>query len=55
MINLVKNAIEHTSFKGEVLVNSYYDQTKKKLLFVVEDTGIGIQKDDQETLFEMIS
>ena len=52
--NLVNNAIKFTD-KGEVIVTIDYISEKNntvKLLFSVEDTGIGINEEKQKHLFE---
>ena len=54
LINLVGNAIKFTN-KGSVSVNtsiSQEDEHSMMLLFVVEDTGIGIAQEAQKRLFE---
>ncbi|MBF0279445.1 MAG: response regulator [SAR324 cluster bacterium] len=56
LINLVGNAIKFTE-KGSVKVsakkeNSKKDQSKIDLIFEVEDTGIGIPKEQSELIFE---
>lgn len=53
LLNLVGNAIKFTD-KGEVVVSVNQDQQKEDkvyLHFVVRDTGIGIPKERQETIF----
>ncbi|MGQ1785492.1 MULTISPECIES: ATP-binding response regulator [unclassified Saccharicrinis] len=52
LINLIGNALKFTS-KGSV----YYDVNirKDKLVFTVEDTGIGIPKDKQKSVFKMFN
>ena len=54
LINLLSNAIKFTE-KGEVIIRiKVLDRTEKeaKLLFAVEDTGIGISKSKQDELFK---
>ena len=53
LVNLVGNAIKFTK-KGHVYVNVSLEEREGKpfVRFDVEDTGIGIPKDKQETIFE---
>ncbi len=48
--SLISNAIEYTPEEGEVIVR--LKKSDKNVLFEVTDTGIGIPKNDQETIFE---
>ena len=52
--NLVSNAIKFTD-KGSVVVKLALDETKKKLVFKVIDTGIGIIDKDKGLLFKPFS
>ena len=45
MINLVQNAITYTT-EGAVKVKVSYIMREAKLIFEVEDTGIGIKAED---------
>ena len=57
LINLVGNALKFTH-QGEIFIwaDSFEDLGKEvKLRFCVKDTGIGIPKDKQETIFESFS
>lgn len=49
--NLISNAIKFTEV-GRVSVHAVYDADSECLKFVVDDTGIGIEKDRIESLFE---
>ena len=51
LTNLVKNAIKFTS-EGSIEVGYRPAGDKKSIEFFVKDTGIGIQKDRQEAVFE---
>ncbi len=48
--NLVENAIKYTPSGGEVFV--HLESTPDSLTFAVQDSGIGIQKEDMKRLFE---
>ncbi len=51
LVNLVSNAIKFTD-EGGVRIHVQQDPTfADELLFEVEDTGIGIAKDDQQSMF----
>jgi len=57
LLNLIGNAIKFTD-EGEVVIKVTVDQQTESdvtILITVEDTGIGITKKDQETLFEAFS
>ncbi len=47
--SIISNAIEYTPAGGEVKV--YLEQKGEKFLFKVADTGIGIPKENQSTIF----
>jgi signal transduction histidine kinase len=49
--NLVSNALKFTE-RGHVRVQARHDTARGRVLFAVKDTGIGIAKDDQHTIFE---
>lgn len=53
LLNLISNALKFTR-KGQIVVNvsQEKDCNPEQLLFSVTDTGIGIQKDKLETIFE---
>lgn len=56
-INLVGNSIKFTE-KGEIVVTASgenIDESSAQINFTVRDTGIGIPKDKQETIFESFS
>jgi signal transduction histidine kinase len=50
MYNLVENAIKYTNKGGQVIVQMHPSPTT--LTFAIQDSGIGIQKDDLKHLFE---
>jgi len=52
LINLIGNAIKFTH-EGSVLYK--VDINKEKLIFTVQDTGIGIPRDKQKTIFKMFN
>lgn len=49
--NLIENAIKFTA-EGKIEIKIEYIKDKSKLLFTVEDTGIGIPKSFQEVIFD---
>lgn len=54
LTNLVGNALKFTKSGGQVTIRAYRVQTVEKPLVRVEvsDTGIGIDKEDQEAIFD---
>lgn len=50
--NLVNNAVKFTDPDGEVRLSIVVDQTEKRLVMEVSDTGIGIPEDDLPAVFE---
>lgn len=52
VLNLLTNAVKYTE-KGSVTLKVYYEKTDDAILlgFTVEDTGIGMKKEDMEKLF----
>ena len=50
---VIGNAIKFTDTGGKIHVNVEYDDCKNSLIVQVEDTGIGISKEDQEKIFDM--
>lgn len=56
LINIIGNAVKFTH-QGEIFldlrVDESYQESKKKIInFVVKDTGIGIKKEKQKTIFD---
>ncbi len=51
LINLVANSIKFTE-KGEITIAGNFLEDENAILFSVQDTGIGIKEEDQETIFE---
>ncbi|MEK7158343.1 MAG: ATP-binding protein [Patescibacteria group bacterium] len=49
--NLIDNAIRYTPQKGRVVVKASYDAAKEQIAVTVEDSGVGIPKDQMEKLF----
>lgn len=47
--NLLDNALRYTLPKGKITISLKYEE--KKIKFSIEDTGIGISKDQQKRLF----
>ncbi|MFA5104618.1 MAG: PAS domain S-box protein [Candidatus Margulisiibacteriota bacterium] len=55
LVNLIGNAIKFTD-KGSVIVKAgYFQGNRNTLLFSVKDTGIGINPDQTERIFEKFS
>ena len=52
LINLIKNALKFTSQNGFVKINASYIKKEERILVKVQDTGIGISKQDQQRLFK---
>ncbi|MFN7250682.1 MAG: two-component system histidine kinase PnpS [Anaerobacillus sp.] len=50
MINLINNAIMYTPKDGKIVVS--ISNLKERVLFTVEDTGIGIKKEEISRVFE---
>lgn len=56
LINLLGNAVKFTE-KGEVFLdlrieNDFKEKNKKMITFMVKDTGIGIEKENQKNIFK---
>jgi two-component system, NtrC family, sensor histidine kinase KinB len=50
--NLLSNALKYTQRDGIVTITSGWDESKHELTLAVEDTGVGIAREDQERIFE---
>jgi signal transduction histidine kinase len=50
MLNLLSNAVKFTNNEGKIFVNIY--DGDEMIIISVKDTGIGIEKEDQEKIFE---
>lgn len=48
---MIQNAIDHNTFEGTVFINAHYDTEKQQLIFIVTDQGVGMQIEEQKTLF----
>lgn len=51
LLNLGSNAIKFTE-QGSVTLSVSYDEPKRCLIFIIKDTGIGIEKNQQQRLFQ---
>lgn len=49
--NLISNAIKFTE-KGEIKISSQYEDNTGRIIFRVEDTGIGIEEKNKTIIFE---
>lgn len=49
--NLVSNALKFTE-EGEVRVSAHLDQERATVAFIVADTGVGIESQDRDRIFE---
>eukprot|EP00347_Sterkiella_histriomuscorum_P000376 403376099 len=52
LLNLLQNSLKFT-FQGYIKVIANYDESEQILLVSVQDTGIGIQKEDRAKLFQL--
>lgn len=50
--NLLSNALKFTPPGGRVQINITADQSSRSLTILVEDTGIGIEKEEQNKVFD---
>ncbi|MEG8946497.1 PAS domain S-box protein [Rosettibacter firmus] len=53
--NLISNSIKFTNPGGKITVSANINIEKRNVQFVIEDTGIGIKKDDLPKLFKIDS
>ncbi len=51
LMNLISNAIKFTQ-EGKVSIEYYLDKEKKRIVFQVSDTGIGIPESEKDKIFE---
>lgn len=51
LLNLGSNAIKFTE-QGSVTLSVSYDEPERCLIFIIKDTGIGIEKNQQQRLFQ---
>ncbi len=53
LFNLLSNAFKFTPENGSILVSVFIPENKQNVVdIVVEDSGIGVQKENQESIFE---
>eukprot|EP00347_Sterkiella_histriomuscorum_P016084 403354549 len=52
LINLITNSLKFT-IKGEICIQITYDDELQLLNFKVNDTGVGVPKEDEEKLFKL--
>jgi len=53
-LNIIQNAIQY-SIVGRIVVYVSFDKTQSKIVFIVKDQGVGIIKEDQNTIFQLLS
>jgi len=51
--NLISNSIKFTNSGGKIVISANADVVKRNVQFIVEDTGIGIKKEDLPKLFKV--
>jgi len=49
---LIDNAIKYTPPGGRIDILVSFDKNKKNIIFEIEDTGIGIKKEEQKKIFQ---
>jgi signal transduction histidine kinase len=52
LVNLVSNAVKFTPEGGTITVHAYERQVDDAVILEVEDTGIGIAREDRQRIFE---
>lgn len=52
MTNLISNALKFTPEEGQITLGSYPSEETGEIIFYVKDTGIGIEKEAQEHIFQ---
>ncbi len=50
--NLLSNALKYTQRDGVVTIMSRWDASKQELTLAVQDTGVGVAREDQERIFD---
>jgi len=50
---VLDNAIKFTHTNGEININVVYDKFTKKLIVQIQDNGVGIAKQDQESIYKL--
>jgi len=55
LINLIGNAYKFTPVKHQINLQILWDESHNQIKFSIKDTGIGIEKKDQEKLFKAFS
>lgn len=51
--NIIDNAIKYTPNNGEISISTVY--TQESLVLTIDDTGIGVEKSDEQLLFKKFS
>ncbi len=55
LVNLIGNAYKFTPVEHQIDFKVLWDKSNQKVMISVKDTGIGIEKEDQEKLFKSFS
>ena len=53
MFNLVKNALKFSKAKGYISIFAAYHYYDKEIRVKVEDNGIGVDRQEQDEIFNM--
>lgn len=51
LLNLIRNAMDSSFRDGEINILINYDYKEDKLICIVNDNGMGIKKNDQDSIF----
>ena len=54
LINLIRNAIDNSFNDGQVFITINYDYKENQLIGIIKDRGVGIKKNDQKNIFNLM-
>jgi signal transduction histidine kinase len=54
LINLIRNAIDNSFNDGQVFITINYDYKENQLIGIITDRGVGIKKNDQKNIFNLM-